>query len=233
MSRPLTRESESFESRADFPLFGDGSGLMAARSAQQRAHIAREAARLMLEGGISAYALAKRKAARRLGLRASDARGYPSNDEVERALSEYQRLFRADVQPRRLEQLRRAAVEAMEFCAEFEPRLVGPVLSGTADVHSRVSLHLFADPVEAVDLFLIDHGIEHVTGDRRVRLASDEYVSVPTFEFLAGDVPVELLVFSGRVRHRLPLSPVDSRPMQRANAGQVRALIEAPETCRD
>jgi len=33
----------------------------------------------------------------------------------------------------------------MRYLREFEPRLVGAVLSGTATEHSEVQLHLFAD----------------------------------------------------------------------------------------
>ena len=192
------------------------------KSAQVRERIAKEAARLICEAGIRDFQLAKRKALQRL--RMSDQRLLPSNEEIESAVSEYQRLFRAHSQPRRLAELRRTAVEAMRFLARFNPRLVGPVLSGTADEHSDVCLHLFAETAEEVGLFLMDNGIPHEQGERLVRLDSDDVVRLPTCRFMADDVPVELVVFSARARRRVPLSPVDGRPMQRAALQAVEAL---------
>lgn len=192
------------------------------RSAQLRERIAKEAARLMSEAGIRDFQLAKRKALERLRL--ADVRQLPSNEEIEGALSEYQRLFRADSQPRHLAELRRAAIHAMRFLQRFQPRLVGPVLSGTADEHSDVCLHLFAEPAEEVGLFLWESRIPHETGERRVRLASEEFHRMPAYRFMADGVPVELVVFSERARRRVPLSPVDGKPMPRASLEVVEAL---------
>jgi len=196
------------------------------KSAQVRERIAKEAARMMCEAGIRDFQLAKRKAVQRL--RVSDQRLMPSNEQVESAVSEYQRLFRADRQPRHLAELRRTAIDAMRFLARFKPRLVGAVLSGTADEHSDVCLHLFADTAEEVRLFLLDNGIPHEHGERVMRLASNETERLPTYRFMADDVPVELVVFAARARRRVPLSPVDGRPMQRAALQTVEALAGEP-----
>ena len=193
------------------------------RLAHARERIAQEAARLMSEAGIRDFQLAKRKAMERLRL--SDVRQLPSNEEIEWALTAYQRLFRADSQPQRLAELRRVAVRAMRFLERFQPRLVGAVLSGTADQHSDVCLHVFAEPPEAVGFFLWDNGIAHDTGERRLRLASDDTRRMPTYRFMAEDVPVELVVFSERERRRVPLSPVDGKPMRRASLQAVEALV--------
>lgn len=201
-------------------------GRISTKSAQARERIAKEAARLMCEAGIHDFQLAKRKALQRL--RIADRRLLPSNEEIEAAVSEYQRLFRSDIQPRRLAELRRTAVRAMRFLAPFKPRLVGAVLAGTADEHSDVCLHLFAETAEEVGLFLIDNGIPHEHGDRAVRLAADDTQRLPTCRFMADDVPVELVVFSARARRRVPLSPVDGRPMRRAALRVVEALAGEP-----
>jgi len=189
---------------------------------QIRERIAREAARLMCEAGIHDFQLAKRKALQRLRL--SEQRALPSNEEIEAAVSEYQRLFRADSQPKRLAQLRQVAVRAMRFLERFQPRLVGAVLSGTADEHSEVCLHLFAETAEEVGLFLLENGVPHEHGERTMKLASDDNERLPTCRFLADDVPVELVIFAERVRRRVPLSPVDGRPMERAALRVVEAL---------
>ena len=192
------------------------------KSTQVRERIAKEAARLMCETGIHDFQLAKRKALHRL--RIPGERNLPSNGEIESAVSEYQRLFRTHSQPRRLAELRRTAVRAMRFLVRFQPRLVGAVLSGTADEHSDVCLHLFAETAEEVGLFLLDNGVPHEHGERSIRLASDDTERLPTCRFMADDVPVELVVFAARARRRVPLSPVDGRPMRRAALQAVEAL---------
>lgn len=193
---------------------------------QIRERIAKEAARVMCEAGVRDFQLAKRKALQRL--RIDEQRNLPGNEEIEAAIAEYQRLFRADSQPRRLAELRQAAVRAMRFLAHFQPRLVGAVLSGTADEHSDVCLHLFAETAEEVGLFLLDNGIPHDHGERALRLASDATERLPTCRFIADDVPVELVVFAARARRRVPLSPVDGRPMERASLSVVEALAGEP-----
>ena len=63
---------------------------------QQRWRIAALGARLLAEDGISELALAKRKAARRLGLPESTL--MPDDNEVEAELRSYQRLFQNEEQ---------------------------------------------------------------------------------------------------------------------------------------
>ena len=79
-----------------------------ARYAQTRAHeqrrrIAVEAAKLIAEEGLRDYRQAKLKAAQRLGI--FDDTALPKNGEIEEALREHQRLFRAE-QPETLRELR-------------------------------------------------------------------------------------------------------------------------------
>jgi len=103
----------------------------------------------MAEHGIRDFLIAKRKAAERMGV--SDvAAVLPRNVEIEEALAEYQRLFGGESHVESLHSQRRAALNAMLYLREFEPRLVGAVLSGTATEHSDVQLHLFADRAESV-----------------------------------------------------------------------------------
>jgi hypothetical protein len=175
----------------------------------------------MIENGVRDFGLAKRKAAQKL--RAEDARQLPRNDEIERAMLEYQRLFRADSQRRHLRELRQAALQAMRFLARFEPCLVGPVLRGTADQHSEITLHLFADPPEEVGLFLADHHIPCEMGEKRLRVSADEFRAYPTYRVVAEGVPVELVVFPHNARRQSPLSPVDGKPMRRLSLAKFEA----------
>src|SRR2546422_5131280 len=75
------------------------------RQTGMRARIAATAARIMAEDGIEDFALAKRKAARRLG--ASEAQALPGNDEIEAELRSYRALYQADEHPLRIAELRR------------------------------------------------------------------------------------------------------------------------------
>ena len=194
-----------------------------ARTQQLRQRIAQEAARVMAQSGNRNFLQAKRKAAEQLGI--SDARHLPSNREVEDALAAYQRLFQAERQAGELQRLRRTATEAMRFLADFAPRLVGPVLEGTADAYSEVNLHLFSDSIEEVGHFLRERGIPAVLSERRLRLALETYFSQPEYRFVAGGVPVALTVFDGPSGRHAPLSPVDGRPMRRAALAEVERLL--------
>lgn len=189
-----------------------------------RVRIAQEAARLISEEGIKDFYLAKRKAAHHLG--APETRNMPRNSEVESALQEYQRLFRAAEQPDHLRSLRAGAVQAMRFLEDFSPRLVGAVLSGTAGRHADVNLHLFADTPEEISLFLIDAKIPFQASHKRLRFTRDEWLEFPSFEFLAGEHAVELVVFPRDGRRDAPRSPVDGRPMCRAGLAEVEALLD-------
>ena len=197
------------------------------RDEQARRKLAREAARVMLEGGIHDYGVAKRKAQERM--RAPAGTPLPSNQEIEDAVREHQRLFGGDEQSRRLSALRETAAQAMRELAPFKPRLVGPVLTGTADRHSAVSLHLFAESPEEVGFSLMDRGIPHRNIEQRLRMSTGETERVPGYAFFAGEVELELLVFSGKTRGHTPLSPVDGRAMQRASLSEVECLIALVE----
>jgi predicted component of type VI protein secretion system len=194
-----------------------------ARGKAMRERIAQEAARLMAEEGVRDFGLAKRKAAQHLGV--LDTQHMPRNAEVERALSEYQRLFQAQTQPAALRRRRELALEVMGFLQRFEPRLVGPVLSGTAVAHSEIELHVFDDCAEALAIFLIEHHIPHQQAEKRLRLHKDQWQFFPSYRFFAGDVGIEIVVFPANGLRQAPLSPVDGKPLRRAAVEAVRQLL--------
>lgn len=193
--------------------------------ARMRQSIANEAARIMSEEHVTDFYKAKQKAAARLG--AANTRNLPRNDEVERALIEYQRLFRASSQPLRLKALRETALRAMQFLACFQPRLVGAVLRGTADEHSEITLHVYADTPEEPALFLMEQGVPFQHTDRRLSLASGESASYPAYRFLADDVPLLLVVLPPMAARQSFKSDIDGRALQRANAEELRILLES------
>lgn len=187
--------------------------------------IAIEAARLMAEHGMADYYAAKRKAAAQLG--ASETQNMPGNEEVELALGEYQRLFQADKQPQRLRRLRETALHAMRFFRQFDARLVGPVLNGTAHEHSAVSLHLFADTPHEVGLFLEQEDIPFETLEHHLRLAGETVaIAYPVYRFLADETVIDLTIFPVNGLRQAPRSPVDGKSMQRAAVPAVEKLLE-------
>ena len=189
-----------------------------------RRALAQEAARIMAEHGVQDFLIAKRKAAERLGV-ADVSAVLPKNREIEVALAEYQRLFGGESHVETLGAQRRAALTAMQRLSEFEPRLVGAVLAGTATEHSDVQLHLFADRAESVTLKLIDAGIAHEVTERRVRLDAERVRPFPGVRFAVDDHSIEATVFPADGIRQAPVSPVDGRPMRRANALEVEALL--------
>ena len=197
------------------------------RDLRVRHLIAEEAARIMAEEGIRDFLLAKRKAASHLG--AEGTRNMPRNQEIESALQAYQALFQSDRQAQRLQALRETAIQAMRLLERFEPRLVGPVLHGTAGVNGVVELHLFADTPEDVGFVLDDAGIPFDLHDIRVRTTHHGHQTFPGYRFVAGDTVVELAVFPTDGLRNAPLSPVDGRPTQRASLTRVERLLHHPE----
>ncbi|MEN9705935.1 MAG: hypothetical protein RLZZ393_1814 [Pseudomonadota bacterium] len=190
-----------------------------------RTSIAQEAARLMAEQGIHDYGLAKRKAAERFGASASDGSILPGNIEIEAALRERQRLFGGEAHSANLVRLRGVAIRAMTLLTGFEPRLVGPVLLGTATEYDDVQLHVFADSVESVVIFLMDRHVDHEVIQRRLRLQADrEPVFVPGVRLELDGQGVEAIVFGHDGIRQSPVSQVDGRPMRRAALPEVREL---------
>jgi len=188
-----------------------------------RQRLAQEAARVLIESGSRDFAMAKRKAAEHLS--AHDTRNLPTNLEIEHALAEYQRLFRSNDQPQTLQRLREVAYEAMRFFGEFQPRLVGPVLSGTADINTAITLHIFSDTYEEVSLLLLNSNIPFENQDKRLRFGHDQYEIYPCIVFFAEQQRIEVVVFPRKKNGLKPLSPIDGKPMQRADIASVEIML--------
>ncbi len=194
------------------------------RADNLRRALAQEAARIMAEHGIHDFLLAKRKAAERFAV--EDAGALPKNVEVEAALAEYQRLFGGEAHAETLQSQRRTALDAMRRLSEFAPRLVGPVLNGTATAHSEIQLHLFTDFAESVAIKLMDAGIPHEIMEKRTRMDPSRVLSMPGVRFALNGHEIEATVFPTDGIRQAPVSPVDGKPMRRVDADELEALIE-------
>jgi hypothetical protein len=186
--------------------------------------LAQEAARIIVEQGVQDYRVAKRKAAERLGM--TERGSLPGNGEIERAVSEHLQLFGRESHVDLLRMLRQAALSAMELLAPFAPRLVGPVLNGTAASNSAINLHVFADDFELVALTLEANQVPYRLYERRLKSRRDRAETFAGLRFMHDESPVEATVFPVNGVRQAPISPIDGKPMRRADVRAVRDLLD-------
>lgn len=182
-----------------------------------RRHIAALAARLIAEEGINDYGLAKRKAARQLGITEGEA--MPNNAEIETELRSYQALYRDEEDDERLQMMRETAVDLMRRLGPWRPALTGAVLDGTATGFSEVEIDVFADSAKDVEIFLLNEGVDY--DHREIRRPTPESPeAILLFDW--DEVPVKLCVF-GPVAERSPRR----NGAERARLPAVEALLAA------
>jgi hypothetical protein len=193
-----------------------------ARQDTLRARIAAAAARIMAEDGIDDFALAKRKAARRLG--AGEREALPRNDEVEAELHAYRSLYQSEEHPARIAELRRVALEAMRALARFNPYLTGPVLKGIAGPYARIELQLFPENPKEVELLLLERNLPYATQESR-RYAGDRAHAVAVLALEWAGVPLRLSVFDPRDERLALKTSLAGRVVERAGIAEVGALV--------
>ena len=194
-----------------------------------RARIAAAAARIMAEEGIDDFALAKRKAVRRLGAPQSEA--LPGNEEIEVALREYLALYQAEEHPERITELRRIALEAMRALEHFSPYLTGPVLAGLAGPYAQIDLQLFPESSKEVELFLLDRNIAYEASDER-RYTGDRVRAVAVISLTWQGVPLRLSVFDPRDERSALRTSLAGRVAARAGVAEVSTLVKAGHVAR-
>ena len=193
-------------------------------STRARQVVAQEAARIIVNHGVRDYRVAKQKAVERLGV---NGRGsLPGNTEIEAAVAEHLQIFGGDSHQDLLRLMRTAALAAMELLTEFLPRLVGPVLVGTADENSAVNLHVFADSPEMVAMEIGDMGIQFRSYERRLKSRRGQIEMYAGFEFSYRNETIQATVFTVDGIRQAPMSPIDGKPMKRVDSDAVQALLE-------
>jgi len=181
----------------------------------------------MAEDGVEDFALAKRKAARRLGVEAAHA--LPGNDEIEEALRDYRALYQPDEQAARIVELRGIALEAMRALERFRPYLTGAVLKGTAGPYADIELQLFPESTKEVEIFLLDRNIEYRTNEGR-RYAGDRAHAVSLLSLIWQDTPLKLSVFDSRDERLALKGSQAGRVLERASIAEVEALLRDAAT---
>ena len=186
-----------------------------------RRGIASLAARLMAEDGIGDYGLAKRKAAKNLGV--PDSEALPTNQEIEEALRAYLAVFQQDELRERLAILRHSALLLMRLLDEFHPYLTGPALDGTAGRYAEAEIELFADSAKDVEIFLLNRGINYEHADiHRTGPDSPE----ARLRLDGGEAMILLSIYPHNLERTRRRNPRTGQVAARARAETVAALLE-------
>ena len=190
-----------------------------------RRDISSLAARMMAEEGISSYGFAKRKAAKQLGVPASEV--LPGNQEIENALRDYMALYQEDELPERLALLRREALRMMQLLEEFNPYLTGPALDGTAGRYAQAEIELFADSPKDVEIFLLNRGIFFEHADNRQNGARSSADRPEARLKLEGrETAMQLSIYPRTLERVHRRNPHTGEVAGRANAAAVARLLE-------
>ncbi len=189
-----------------------------------RMRIAAAAARIMAEDGVDDFALAKRRAARQLGVEGRLA--LPRNDEVEAELRAYRSLYQAHEHPLRIAELRRIALDAMRALERFNPYLTGPVLKGTAGPYAEIEVQLFPESSKEVELFLLDRSIAYTTSEGR-RFSGDRARTVAVLSLDWRGAPLKLAVFDRRDERLALKTSLAGRVAERAGIAEVGVMVAA------
>ncbi len=197
--------------------------------------IAQQAARMMAEDGVSDFAYAKKKAGKQLGV--TDNSTLPSNVEIEEALKEYNALFLSETQPENLRELRQNALFTMELLDRFNPQLTGSVLEGTAGLMSETHIHLFADSVKEVEMFLLNQRIPFDVNEKSYRVLNDgkrdkkgdSRKTVPVFTLETDKGLIRLSVFDIDDIRVATKRAADGSNADRVNIAGLKALLAGAE----
>lgn len=196
-------------------------------SSKIRMEIVQLAAKIVAESGANDYLTAKKKAANQLG--AHPGKNMPTNLEVEQALIDYQGLFQNEHQSEQLYHLRTKAIKAMRLFNQYQPRLVGPVLTGTATKYSDITLHLISDEPEQIGFHLDEHAIPFTNFETTIKISKTEKKDYPAYQFIAEKTGITLVIFPEKQKYIFPFSTITGKPMQRATINEVEKINQELE----
>ncbi len=177
-------------------------------SIERHPELIEAAAKLMQQECIIEPLDALRRAAKRLGIKPVNL---PKCDAVRTALSARLLLFDPHLS-KRIADMRYAALEAMVFLTEFQPRAVGGVVAGNAPKGSPIQIECRAEHPDQVQKRLEELSIP---AQQRQLLKPDWHKT--WFEFKAGDFNFEL--------HPLTLQERGCKANLSAGADKLRELI--------
>ncbi len=188
--------------------------------------MAQLAAQLICEHGVRDFAVAKRKAARQLGI--AEPHHLPGNDEIEAAIKSHQALFQPQAQPELLRELREVAVGIMQMLAEFQPYLTGPALNGAASKYSAIQIELFTDNEKEVELYLLNRNIPFKQGQRQISHLGGRR-QIPCF-ILDNDCCDVYITIQPPAGLRSAPRTSNHEPLKRASLNQLVALLDRSDS---
>ena len=188
-------------------------------SKKERDRVAEKAARLIVDGVENEYLDAKDRAIMMLGLDATNHR--PTNRKIREYISLLTKEeLGADEVRRRLKEMRLIALDLMQILDDFDPFLIGSVLSGQIRTTSDIDLHAFADDYCQVMTTLEDAGYDEAEEE----LIENQKGRFIHLKWREKNYPVEITVYPWSWREIVPISSVTGQPMKRADIIEVRKL---------
>jgi hypothetical protein len=111
----------------------------------------------------------------------------------------------------------------------FNPHLTGAVLDGTAGRYATTDIHLYAESLKEVEMFLLNLQVPYESSEKSYRSQKDkrngDRRKVPVFTLEGPNGIIRLSVFDADDSRAPPKSPVDGQNMQKTNLSGLRALI--------
>ena len=158
--------------------------------------VARRAAEVIMEEGITDYLFAKKKAAKSLGLLTND--NLPSNQEIDNALKEYQNIFQVQVDSEIINKIKEEALNTMVLFEDFNPHLTGQLLEGLIPKFPKIQINLFTDNIKEVEYTLLNNNIAFDVKDTiyQEKLSKKKSTkTIPAFILEGAWFPIELKVY--------------------------------------
>lgn len=164
-------------------------------SNQTRSIIAYRAAEIMMEEGITDYHFAKKKAAKYLGEQSFDI--LPSNDEIDQALQEYQKIYRAEVDSVLIQNIKEEALAIMSLFESFNPYLTGQLMEGLIPKYPTLQITLYTDNMKEIEYLLLNNKIAFDLKDANIsekRTKKRSLRNVPIITIDGRWFPIELKI---------------------------------------
>jgi hypothetical protein len=190
-----------------------------------RRQIAWEAARLMYWREETEYQRAKWKAAKRVQIGWVRPADLPSNAEIRDQVLILARLHEGPApHADRLHQMRLRALWWMDHLQEFNPRLIGSVLTGHVRTGSDIDIHVFCGSTSVVVHRIEDTGA--MAEVERKRVVKDGDSRVFTHVHVNDIFPIEVTIYDASLLGHRFKSSITGKPIERATFDQLSKLIE-------
>ncbi|HEY9684400.1 MAG TPA: hypothetical protein V6C86_22660 [Oculatellaceae cyanobacterium] len=188
---------------------------------RSRRRIALEAARFLADGVETEYLHAKERAVLSLGL--SSQTRLPSNRKIKDCVGLITREeLGSDEVGRRLQEMRKIALEIMALIEDFDPYLIGSVLTGSISRNSDIDLHAYCDDIESLTNMLEHFGYEGLDIEF-VENRKGHFVHVKWTE---KNYPIEITVYPWTWRETIFYSSVTGKPMKRIGIAALRKMMK-------